>query len=123
MSRVQAIRGATTLDADTSEQMLERVEEMMSLLYSENGLVDDDVVSAWFTATPDVHSMFPPGAARATVGMTDVPMMGATEMAVDGALGLCIRVMLHVSTSRPRRELRHVYLRGAIALRPDLTHG
>ena len=95
----------------------------MSLLYSENGLVDDDVVSAWFTATPDVHSMFPPGAARATVGMTDVPMMGATEMAVDGALGLCIRVMLHVSTSRPRRELRHVYLRGAIALRPDLTHG
>ncbi len=117
---MQAIRGATTLDSDDREQMLARVPELVTGIYGRNGLVDDDVISMMFTATPDVHCMFPPGAARAVLGLEHVPMMGAVEMDVADALPLCIRVMVHVSTSRPRRSLRHVYLHGAVALRPDL---
>ena len=118
-----ALRGATTLDEDSSEQMLERVPEMLQELYERNGLVDDDVISAFFTATPDVTSMFPPTAARARFGLSEVPMMGAVEMDVPGALARCVRVMLHVSTSRPRRALEHVYLHEATRLRPDLADG
>jgi chorismate mutase len=123
VTRVQAIRGATTLDADTREQMLQRVPQMLVELFTRNGLVDDDVISIFFTVTSDLHCMFPPGAAREVLGLQDVPMMGAVEMDVDGSLAKCVRVIVHISTSRARRELRHVYLHGAELLRPDLTDG
>lgn len=123
MRSVRAIRGATTLDVDEREQMLARVPELIEVLYRENGLHDDDVISMLFSATPDLVSMFPPTAARAVLGLADVPMMAAVEMDVPGSLPRCVRVMVHVTTSRPRREIRHVYLHDAVVLRPDLADG
>jgi len=120
MTGVIAIRGATTLDSDTVDQMLDRVPELISSIYERNRLTDDDVISMMFTASPDIHSMFPPTAARQVLGLGHVPMIGAVEMDVDGAAQLCVRVMLHVSVSGEPRQPSHVYLHDAQLLRPDL---
>jgi len=119
---VRALRGATTLDEDTTEQMQVRVKALLVAMFERNGLVPDDVISAVFTATPDLRSAFPATAARAA-GLDDVPLPGAQELDVDGALERCVRVMLHVETDRARTELQHVFLEGAVRLRPDLAHG
>lgn len=114
------MRGATTLDEDTPEQVNKRVQELVTAMLEENGLASDSLVSILFTATPDVHSGFPATAARG-LGLDDVPLMGAQELDVAGALPLCVRVMMHVETDRPRHQVNHVYLHGARSLRPDLA--
>lgn len=118
--RVQALRGATTVDVDEPDHITERVVAMLHELYQRNGLTDDDVISALFTITPDLHSIFPATAAR-KFGLADVALIGAQEAAIDGAVEQCIRVLLHVNTDRARSELRHVYLEGAARLRSDLA--
>jgi chorismate mutase len=119
---VRALRGATTLDEDTSEQMHVRVKALVATLFERNGLGPDDVISVVLTATPDVHSAFPATAARAA-GLDDVPLLGAQELDVEGSLARCVRLMLHVETDRPRADLHHVFLEGAVKLRPDLADG
>jgi chorismate mutase len=115
-----AIRGATTIDADDPEQVDERTQEMMALLMKRNALVPDDLVSILFSVTKDVRSRNPATATRA-MGIVDVPLLGVQEADMQGALPLCIRVMLHVQLDRDRSELRHVFLHGAKVLRPDLV--
>lgn len=119
--RIAALRGATTLDADTRDQVMERTAELLAALLERNGLTSADVVSLLFTATGDVSAEFPAAAVRAA-GISDVPMLCARELEITGgsALPLCVRVMAHVETDRPRADLRHVYLRGARQLRSDL---
>jgi chorismate mutase len=119
--RVVALRGAITLDADTREQVLERTAELLGALLERNGLRSSDVVSLIFTATDDVRSEFPAAAVRAA-GISDVPMLCAKELSIDSdsAIPLCIRVLAHVYTDRPRSDLRHAYLRAARQLRSDL---
>ncbi len=116
---VRGLRGATTVDEDTVAQVTERSQELMRKLMSENDLVEDDIISVLFTATADVTSTFPATAIRA-IGFGAVPLLCAAEIAVPGAKPLCIRVLLHVYTSRSREEIRHVYLHGAQGLRDDL---
>jgi chorismate mutase len=119
--RLAALRGATTLGADTREEVLKRTAELLSLMLERNGLTTDHLVSLLFTATGDVHSEFPAAAVR-EAGISDVPMLCARELEITGGSGipLCIRVMAHVETDRTRAELRHVYLHGARQLRSDL---
>ena len=114
------MRGATTLDEDTAEQVTKRVQELVTAMLEENELGSDALISILFTASPDVHSGFPATAARA-LGLDDVPLMGAQELDVAGALPLCVRVMMHVETDRSRHQVHHVYLHGAQSLRPDLA--
>ena len=116
---VRALRGATTLDADTTEQMEERVQALLEEMLERNGVHHDDIISIVFTATEDVTSVFPASAAR-TIGLGDVPLLCARELSIDGATPLCIRVLMHLTTERSRAELRHVYLEGAKGLRDDL---
>ena len=116
---VRALRGATTVDADTSEQVHERVQALLVAVLERNGVSKDDLISIVFTATDDIHSMFPAAAARA-IGMGDVPLLCARELDLDGGTPLCIRVLVHVTTERSRSELHHVYLEGARGLRDDL---
>lgn len=115
MRTVWAIRGATTVAEDTQAEVSSGVKELLEEIFTQNGLETDDVISILFTVTDDVTSMFPATAARA-VGLDGIPLICASEIPVKGALGLCIRVLLHVHTERPRRELQHVYLRGATVL-------
>jgi len=116
-----ALRGATTLDADTREQVLEHTAALLDELLERNDLVPHDIVSLILTATGDIHSEFPAAAVRAA-GISDVPMICARELEIEGDSGvpLCVRVLAHVYTDKARADLRHVYLRGARQLRSDL---
>jgi chorismate mutase len=116
---VRGLRGATTVDVDSPEQVTERSQELMLRLMERNELVEDDIVSALFTATADVTSVFPATAVR-EIGFGAVPLLCAAEIAVPGAMPRCIRVLLHVYTTRTRDEIHHVYLHGAQGLRDDL---
>ncbi len=116
---VRAVRGATQVDADDRDLILDGVAELLREVMARNGLSQDDLVSVVFTATPDLHAEFPAYAAR-LIGITDVPLLCATEIDVPGAMPRVLRLLAHVDTDRPRSGLRHVYLRGAAALRTDL---
>jgi len=116
---VRAIRGATQVDVDDRTVVLEASAELVTAVLERNGLHPDDVISIVFTATPDLTSEFPAYAAR-QLGLTDVPLLCASEIAVPGAMPRVLRLLAHVETDRPRADVRHVYLRGAAALRTDL---
>jgi chorismate mutase len=116
---VRGVRGATTVDTDTVEQVTHRSQELMLRLMERNELAEDDIVSVLFTATADVTSVFPATAIR-EIGFGAVPLLCAAEIAVPGAMPLCIRVLLHVHTTKTRDEIHHVYLHGAQGLRDDL---
>lgn len=119
--RTWGVRGATTATANTPDAILEATREMLQLLLEENALSPAEIVSALFTVTPELQADFPARAARA-LGWTEVPLLCATEIPVPGALPLCVRVLLHVEPRAPRSGVRHVYLRGARALRPELGY-
>src|ERR1039457_6797716 len=118
-SSVRAVRGATTVDADAPGAITERVVALLGQILERNGLVEDDIISILFTATEDIMSTFPATAAR-TMGLGAVPLICARELSIVGSVQHCIRVMLHVSTDRPRDQIHHVYLEGAQGLRDDL---
>ncbi|MFI6295082.1 chorismate mutase [Nonomuraea sp. NPDC050790] len=117
---VRAIRGAIQVDADDRDAIIEATTELVSTLMERNRLTTDDVISVLFTATPDLTAEFPALAAR-KLGFHDVPLICATEIAVPGALPRVVRLLAHVETDRPRAEIVHVYLRGAVALRQDIA--
>lgn len=117
--RVRALRGATTLDADSREQVIERTSQLIQTMMERNQVAKTDLISIVFTSTDDVHSEFPAAAAR-QIGISDIPLLCARELAVDGAVGLCIRVLMHLYTEKEPPALRHVYLEGAVPLRTDL---
>jgi chorismate mutase len=116
---VRAIRGAIQVDADDREAILEGASELVRAALERNNLSFDDLISVVFTATPDLTAEFPAYAAR-LLGMHDVPLLCATEIAVPGAMPRVVRLLAHVETPLPRAQLRHPYLRGAAALRRDL---
>lgn len=116
---VRAIRGAIQVDADTRDDVLEGSAELVRAVLERNALSPDDIISILFTATPDLTAEFPAYAAR-LLGLVDVPLMCASEIAVPGAMPRVLRLLAHVETPLTRADLRHVYLRGAAGLRTDL---
>ena len=118
MPRLRAVRGAVTVEVDTPASVDAAVHELLDQLIGANGIDPCDVVSAIFSATPDVRSRNPATAARA-LGWTEVPLMCVAEIETDGMLERCVRVLLHVSVT-DGRNLTPVYLGDAACLRPDL---
>lgn len=117
-TRLIAIRGAIDVPADTQAEISTAVIDLVRQIMTRNRLTPDSIVSAQFTVTPDVKTAFPAKAAR-EAGWTAVPMLCTLEIDVPGALKRCIRVMLHANV--PASQVAdHVYMRGAVALRPDL---
>jgi chorismate mutase len=117
---VRAVRGATQLEEDSREHLLDRVAEMVLDVMDSNGLDVDDFISVIFTATSDVVSEFPAYAAR-RLGFGDVPLLCARELEIEGSMARVVRMLAHVETDLPRAEVTHCYLHGAAALRRDLT--
>ena len=117
---MRAVRGATQLDRDDRDHMLERVAEMVTDAMDVNGLHVDDFISVIFTATSDLVSEFPAYAAR-RLGFGEVPLLCARELEIDGSMPRVVRMLAHVETDQPRDRVTHVYLHGAAALRTDLT--
>ncbi len=117
---VRAVRGATQLEEDVREHLLERVAEMVLDVMRSNALEVDDFISVVFTATSDLHSEFPAYAAR-RLGFGEVPLICARELEIEGSMPRVVRMLAHVDTELARSEVTHVYLHGAAALRRDLT--
>lgn len=117
---VRAVRGATQLEEDTREHMLDRVAELVTDVMNANGLGVDDFISIIFTATSDLVSEFPAYAAR-QLGFSDVPLVCARELEIEGSMPRVVRLMAHIDTDLARADITHVYLHGAATLRRDLT--
>jgi len=118
---IRGIRGATTVSADNPDLILQATRELLEAILAENdGMQLEDVASAIFTVTDDLNSTFPAQGAR-QMGWGLVPMMCAREIPVPGSLPRVIRVLVHWNTEIPQSEVRHVYLRDAVKLRPDLV--
>lgn len=117
---VRGIRGAITVDRDEPALILDATETLLREIVRRNGFASDAVASALFTVTPDLVSEFPAAAAR-RMGWTLVPLLNFTEIGVPGRLERCIRVLVHVNTDLPQDRIEHVYLAGAVGLRPDLS--
>lgn len=119
---VRGIRGATTVDNNTREDILAATRELLLALIEANHIDREYVASVVFTTTPDLNAEFPAVAARA-LGWTDVALMCGHEMSVPGSLPHVLRIMMHVNTDLGLGDIKHIYLRGASALRPDLVPG
>lgn len=118
---LRGIRGATTVEADDANEILAATRELLEEMLAANGITDFEVIaSIFFTTTPDLHATFPAEGARA-IGMTMVPLLCFQEIPVAGRLERCIRIMMQVNTSKRQSEMRHIYLRKAVTLRPDLA--
>ncbi len=119
---MRGIRGATTVESDREDEVLQATEDLLAAILRSNPSLDPaDLASALFTITDDLISAHPAKAAR-RLGWTLVPMMCAREIPVPGSLPKCIRVLLHWNTDLPQDQIQHVYLRRAVTLRPDLSH-
>ena len=116
---VRGIRGATTVEENSIDAILEATHELMTSLIVSNQLVEDDIASVLFTTTPDLNAAYPAKAAR-DMGWSRVALMGFQEMAVPDGLPMCIRVLIHWNTEKSLDEVEHVFLRKAVILRPDL---
>jgi chorismate mutase len=116
----RGVRGATTVEANTRDAILKATRQLLALMIRRNEIDSSDVASAVFTVTRDVNAEFPALAAR-QMGWLDVPLLCGYEVEVPGSLGLCVRILLHWNTTKSQKEIHHVYIHDAIALRPDLS--
>lgn len=116
---VRGIRGAITIEKDSAAEILEATRELLERIQAENGFLSEEVASILFTVTNDITSIFPAAAAR-KLGWHKVPLLCFQEIEVPEALPRCIRVLVHVNTSKKQDEIKHIYLREARKLRLDL---
>jgi chorismate mutase len=118
---MRGVRGAITVEEDSAEAIWSGTRELMAAIIEANGIDEADVASVIFTTTPDLTAAYPARAAR-ELGWQQTALMGMQEIAVPGGLERCIRVLIHWNTTKAIDELQHVFLRGAVVLRPDLTN-
>jgi chorismate mutase len=116
----RGVRGATTVEANTREDILTATRQLLALMIRANDIAGDDVASAIFSLTRDLDAEFPALAAR-QLGWLDVPLLCTYEVDVPGSLRKCVRVLLHWNTDKPQDQIRHVYIKDAVKLRPDLS--
>ena len=115
---VRGIRGAITARENTKDEIVANTEDLLSQLLSSNSVLPDDIVSIFFSTTTDLNAEFPALAAR-KLGLTDTPLLCLNEISVPGSLQKCIRILMHVNSSKKPADIKHLYLKGALALRPD----
>ncbi|GIQ61759.1 chorismate mutase AroH [Paenibacillus cisolokensis] len=118
---VRGIRGAITVEANEERPILDATAELVERIVAENGISPEDIGCVFITVTDDLDSAFPARAIRQMAGWELVPLMCALEVPVKGSLEKCIRLMVLVNTDKRQDQIRHVYLGGARALRPDLS--
>lgn len=117
---IRGIRGAIQISENSVEAIRGATQELLLSMISANAVVTSDIVSAFFTVTTDLNADYPAAAARA-MGWSQVPLLDAQEIEVPGGMPRVIRVLLHVETARTQSDVEHIYLRGAAALRPDVS--
>lgn len=116
----RGVRGATTVEGNSRDAILKATRQLLALMIRRNAIDSNDVASAVFTLTRDLNAEFPALAAR-QLGWLEVPLLCGYELEVPGALGSCIRILLHWNTNKSQKEIQHVYIHDAVQLRPDLS--
>lgn len=116
---VRAIRGAITVEENSKESIISNTKELLLRIVQENQVFEDDIISIIFSTTKDLNAVFPAAAAR-QLGWTSVALMCTNEIEVPGSLEKCIRVLMHINTNKTNKDIKHVYLKNAKNLRPDL---
>ncbi len=117
--QVWAVRGAITILKDTPDEVTAATKELLTEVIKENRIEPEKIVSIVFTVTPDISSEFPAVAAR-QLGLDSTPLMCAQEIPKPGSLPLCIRLLIHFHTTLSKSEIKAIYLKDAVKLRPDL---
>lgn len=117
---IRGVRGAITIQSDTEAEIVSASEKLLRQLIKENDILPQNVASVIISVTEDLTAAFPAKALRRIEGWTYVPVMCTREIPVPESLPKCIRMMLHIDTDLSQEEIRHVYLEGAVGLRPDL---
>ena len=120
---VRGIRGAITVEEDTSQEVLAQTKELMEEIIRQNPVDPEDVAAIFITVTNDIISDFPAKAIRSIPGWDLVPLMCSNEIPVSGSLAKCIRIMMIANTELKQNEIKHIFLKGATKLRPDLVGG
>ncbi|MFC4410959.1 chorismate mutase [Chungangia koreensis] len=118
---VRGVRGATTIVEDREDLIIHETAKLVKKMTEVNGIQAEDIASVILSATTDIKSAFPAKAVRSIEGWKYVPVMSTHEMDVPGSLPLCIRVMMHVNSTKTQKQIEHIYLNEAIKLRPDLV--
>ncbi len=116
----RGVRGAITVEENSRESILQNTRQLLALMIRRNDIAADEVASAIFSVTPDLTAEFPALAAR-QLGWVDVPLLCTNEISVPDSLPRCVRILVNWNTERPQKEIVHIYLREAVALRPDLS--
>ncbi|MCZ2259460.1 chorismate mutase [Sporosarcina sp. G11-34] len=117
---VRGLRGATTVEKDEEQAVLSATEALVIEVAEANGVRPEEIVSVLISTTPDIKSTFPAKAVRTIEGWKYVPVMCTHEMDVPGAMPQCIRILMHVNSEIPQKDIKHIYQNEAIKLRPDL---
>lgn len=115
----RGVRGATTVNENTGEAIWKATRELLQAVIKANDIEEEYVASVIFTTTPDLNAVYPAKAAR-DLGWHRAALMGCQEADVPNGIPMCIRVLIHWNTTRTLDEVQHVYMKGAMALRPDL---
>lgn len=116
----RGVRGATTADANSKEEILTATRQLLALMIRVNGIQPEEVGSAIFSLTRDLDAEFPALAAR-QLGWLDVPLLCTYEVDVPGSLRKCVRILIHWNTDKPQQSIQHIYIKDATRLRPDLS--
>lgn len=117
----RGIRGATTVSWNDADEILNATTLLLNEIILQNDIRPEQIANVWITMTEDLNATFPAPSIRAIPGWELVPLMCALEIPVKGGLPLCIRLMITINTDKQQHEIHHVYLNGAVGLRPDLT--
>ena len=117
----RAIRGAITVDNNSENLIISTTKQLLEEMIEQNNIITQDIISIIFTATEDLDKAYPAVAAR-QIGIVNAGLLCMQEMKVDGSLKMCIRILLNVNTSKDQNVIKHVYLKGATKLRPDLIN-
>ena len=120
-SVVRGIRGAINVSQNSAGEITQATRELLIKMAKANQVKKEDIASVYFTLTPDLNAVFPASAAR-ELGWDNVPLLGAVEVDVPGALAFCIRVLMLINTENSQAQIKHIYLREARSLRADLTN-
>lgn len=116
---VRAIRGASTVENNDKNEILAETKRLLKTIVTENNINTNEIISVFFSLTSDLNACYPAAAAR-EMGWADIALMCTKEIDVPGSLRKCIRVLMHINSDKSNNDIKHIYLKGAKGLRPDL---
>lgn len=117
--RLVSVRGAITVENNSKDEIIEATKNMLDEIIEKNEIEVCDLVTLIFTMTRDLDKVYPAVAGR-ELGIVNASLMCVDELYIEGSLEKCIRVMVQFYSNKSQKDVKHIYLKGAKFLRPDL---